>query len=107
MAEIKFEKALGRLEEIVEELQAGNMGLEESLKVYEEGVKLAHICTKKLDSAQKKVERLTKTQDGSFLTEPFDPEEESMVSDKELKSQEKKGKSKLKKLKQNEEGTLF
>ena len=44
MEEVKFEKALERLEKIVEELESGNIPLEEALKKYEEGVKLCRIC---------------------------------------------------------------
>ncbi len=74
--EIKFEKALERLEKIVEDLEAGNIPLEDALKKYEEGVKLSALCQKRLSQAEKKIEVLTRTLDGSFKKEPFEPEED-------------------------------
>ncbi len=50
-----YEQATKRLEEIVEKLESGEMPLEESLKLYEEGVKLADFCTKKLNEAKQKI----------------------------------------------------
>lgn len=72
MAEPKFEEALKKLEKIVEALEGGDLSLEDSLKKYEEGVRLAQVCAKKLDAAQRKVELLVKQQDGTFSTKPFD-----------------------------------
>ena len=72
MAEQSFEKALERLEKIVGELEAGELSLDEALKRYEEGIKLIQLCSKKLESAQKKVEILTKTSSGKFLLKPFE-----------------------------------
>ena len=69
--EIKFEKALERLEKIVEDLEAGNVSLEEALKKYEEGVKLSVLCQRRLWEAEKKIEVLTKTLSGSFKKGPF------------------------------------
>lgn len=73
--EPKFEKALERLEKIVEELETGNIPLEEALKKYEEGVKLTRVCTEKLAQAEKKIEILTKTLNGSLKREPFEFED--------------------------------
>ena len=73
--EIKFEKALERLEKIVEELETGNIPLEEALKKYEEGVKLSRICSEKLTAAEKKIQVLTKTLDGSLKREDFEWDE--------------------------------
>lgn len=72
MTEIKFEEALKKLEKIVSELESGNTGLDDSIKKYEEGMKLAQFCTKKLEAAQKKVEILIKGKDGKFSTAPFE-----------------------------------
>ena len=58
MAEIRFEDALKRLEEIVDTLEKGELSLEKSLKIFEEGVKLSRVCNKMLDKAEKKVEML-------------------------------------------------
>lgn len=76
MAEIKFEKALGRLEEIVEELEKGEIELEKSLEIFEEGIKMTRLCSKKLEEAEKKIELLTKGQKGEFKTQPFENKEE-------------------------------
>ncbi len=70
MAEMKFEEALKNLEKIVEELESGNLSLDESLKKYEEGVKLSRFCHKGLQAAQKKIQVLTKKGEGWEL-KPF------------------------------------
>ena len=75
--EIKFEKAMEKLEEIVEALEAGDLSLEDALKRYEEGVKLSVICQKRLSQAEKKVEMLVRSQDGKFSKEPFDYDEKA------------------------------
>ncbi|MBI4116056.1 MAG: exodeoxyribonuclease VII small subunit [Candidatus Omnitrophica bacterium] len=74
--ELKFEKALERLEKIVEELEEGNIPLEDALKKYEEGVKLSRVCSERLTQAEKKIQVLTKTLDGSLKREDFKFEEE-------------------------------
>lgn len=73
--EIKFEKALERLEKIVEELEAGDIPLEDALKKYEEGVRLSRTCSEKLAQAEKKIQILTKTLDGSLKREAFELED--------------------------------
>lgn len=75
MATEKFETALKKLEDIVRRLEGGSLSLDDSLKAFEEGVKHAAFCTKKLDEAERKVEVLLKRKDGSFTREPFEPEE--------------------------------
>ena len=72
MSDIKFEDALQRLEQIVDELEAGNLPLEDSLKVFEEGVGLARRCAKYLDEAEKRIETLTRDESGVLKTAPFD-----------------------------------
>lgn len=75
MPELKFEEALKKLESIVEGLEQGKISLEDSLKKYEEGIKLARFCTEKLEEAEKKIEMLTKDSSGKLKREPFKPEE--------------------------------
>ena len=65
---IDFETAFKKLEAIVENLEAGDLSLEEALKRYEEGVRMADICSKRLSEAQKRVEILIKTGAGKFKT---------------------------------------
>lgn len=71
MSEIKFEDALKKLEKLVLELEEGNLSLDDSLKKYEEGIKLAGLCSKKLEAAKKKVEILVKKEGGKIELEPF------------------------------------
>ncbi|KAA6459195.1 exodeoxyribonuclease VII small subunit [Acidobacteria bacterium AB60] len=66
-----FEESLKKLETIVDQLEKGDLPLEESLKLFEEGVGLSAICKQELDSAEGKVQMLIKQRDGSFKTEPF------------------------------------
>ncbi len=72
MAEMKFEEALKRLEDIVGDLESGNIPLEESLAKYEEGIKLVRLCQKKLEQAKKKIEVIVKTKNGKVKIEPFE-----------------------------------
>ena len=70
MAE-KFETSLARLEQIVKELERGELPLEQSLKLFEEGVKLSRMCNKRLDEAERKVEILVKNKTGDISPQPF------------------------------------
>jgi exodeoxyribonuclease VII small subunit len=72
MSDIKFEDALGRLEQIVDQLEAGDLSLESSLKAFEEGVGLARRCAKYLEEAEKRIELLTRDEAGLLKTEPFE-----------------------------------
>lgn len=72
MTDLKFEAALQRLEQIVDQLEAGNLSLEESLQVFEEGVGLARRCGKYLDEAEKRIELLTRDESGVLKTTPYD-----------------------------------
>ncbi len=58
MDNLKFEEALSKLEDIVRQLESGETPLDESLQLFEDGVKLARICNKKLDEAEAKVQIL-------------------------------------------------
>jgi len=75
MAEIKFEDVLKRLEKIVEELEKGNLSLDEALKKYQEGIELASLCAQRLDSAKKKIDLLVKKKKGEFELKPLDEAE--------------------------------
>jgi len=67
----KFEECLDRLEKIVDQLEKGDIPLEQALKLFEEGVQLSNSCRKELEDAEGKVEILLK-QNGKFQAEPFD-----------------------------------
>lgn len=75
MAADKFETSLKKLEEIVRRLEGGALSLDESLKAFEEGVKLAAFCSGRLDEAERRVEVLVKCKDGSYDRKPFETEE--------------------------------
>jgi exodeoxyribonuclease VII small subunit len=60
-----FEEALTRLEAIVEQIESGQIGLEESIARYEQGIKLVAQCRKILDAAEKKIQLLAKGESGS------------------------------------------
>jgi exodeoxyribonuclease VII small subunit len=72
-----FEEAIRRLEKIVAEMEEAELPLEELLKRYEEGTRLVRFCSHKLEEAEKKIEMLTKTADGSVELEPFEAEAEA------------------------------
>ena len=66
-----FDESLKKLEVIVEQLEKGDLALEDSLKLFEEGVGLSAACKKELDEAEGKVQILIKQRDGSLKAEPF------------------------------------
>lgn len=66
-----FEESIGRLEQIVNEMEDGKLSLEEMLKRFEEGQGLIQVCTRKLNEVEKRVELLVKKSD-RLATEPFD-----------------------------------
>ncbi|MFA5144887.1 MAG: exodeoxyribonuclease VII small subunit [Candidatus Omnitrophota bacterium] len=70
MAEIKFEEALKKLEKIVEDLEQGDMSLDEALKKYQEGIELSRVCNQRLESAKKKIDILVKNKKGEFELKP-------------------------------------
>ena len=71
MTDLKFEDCLARLEQIVGALEAGNLPLEESLKVFEEGITLARHCSRYLADAERRIELLGKDDGGVTTTRPF------------------------------------
>jgi exodeoxyribonuclease VII small subunit len=71
MAKPTFEESLEKLEQITREMENGDLTLETSLKKFDEGMKLADFCTKKLDEAQKRIDILI-NKDGILTAEPFD-----------------------------------
>ena len=79
MTDLKFEDCLARLEQIVSALEGGNLPLEDSLKVFEEGITLARHCSRYLDDAERRIEMLVKDEGGATTTQPFafDAEEEA------------------------------
>lgn len=72
MNEITFEEALTQLEKAVEQLESGELPLEQALEVFETGVKMSRLCSTKLNEVEKKVELLLNVKDGEPETAAFD-----------------------------------
>ena len=73
MPKERFEDALSKLEKIVSRLEEGDISLEESLKLFEEGIRLSRFCNQRLDEAEKRVDILLKDKEGILKPQPFDP----------------------------------
>lgn len=73
---VTFEQQLGRLEEIVAQLERGDAQLADSLALFEEGTKLIAACSKELDQAEQQVVKLMKGADGAPVELPFADEQE-------------------------------
>ena len=71
---LTFEKALSRLQEVVTELEDPDKGLEESLKLFEEGIGLSRYCRGRIDEIEKRVEVVLKETPDALVTGPLDDE---------------------------------
>lgn len=69
-----FETALKDLEEIVRDMESGDLSLEDAVKKYESGMKQSKFCLDLLDKTEKKISLLTKDHEGNLKTEPFENE---------------------------------
>lgn len=78
MATVKFEQAMARLEAIVGELERGDLPLDESLKIFEEGIRLSKSCLKVLEDAEKKVEVLVQEKNGKKKLQAFSPDDDEV-----------------------------
>ncbi len=77
MAEkVTFEAALSQLESIVRELEGGDASLDDSIKLFEKGIKLSSVCAGYLKNARQKVEQLVKDSSGEIGAQPFDSGDE-------------------------------
>ena len=76
VAAVKFENAMARLETIVSELEKGDLPLDESLKIFEEGIRLSKTCLKMLDDAERKVEILIQDKEGKKRLRAYTPDAE-------------------------------
>jgi len=72
-----FEAALKRLEEIVKKLEGGDLTLDSSLELFEEGIQLSRLCHLKLGQAERRVEILLKNSEGTPQAVPFETEHEN------------------------------
>ena len=71
-----FETSLEELERIVRELEQGELTLEKSLELFEQGVKLSRECQERLNQAERRIEILMRDNQGRAVVRPFDPESE-------------------------------
>lgn len=76
MADQTFEKAMSQLEQIVHDLEAGDLTLEKALKKFEQGIKLSRFCSNKLDETEKRINILMQDQSGKVIDKPFILEQE-------------------------------
>jgi len=88
MTSLNFEKALADLEGIVEKLEKGGLSLNESMALFEKGVKLAKFLREELGKAEKKVEILLQDEKGAVRAEPFDLDREVGLSTQEEAKEE-------------------
>ena len=78
-----FESSLEELERIVRELEQGELTLEKSLELFEQGVKLSRDCQDRLSQAERRIEILMRDNQGRASVRPFDPESELSAADDE------------------------
>ena len=71
----EFEKAFQDLEKIVQRLEGEELPLDESLKLFEEGIRLSRFCHQRLEEVEKKIELILANAKGQPVTEPFEEEE--------------------------------
>jgi len=76
----KFEDSMTRLEEIVNQMESGDLPLEDTLRLFKEGMRLSEYCSGALTEAQRKVEVLLKKGDGTYEKEPLDQDEQGEQS---------------------------
>jgi exodeoxyribonuclease VII small subunit len=77
MANQTFEKAMNKLEKIVQELESTDLPLEKAIKKFEEGVQLSKFCSEKLDETEKRITILLKDQNDRIFDKPFISDTES------------------------------
>ena len=71
MAKKTIEQAMKQLEQIVQDLESGDMPLEKAIKTFEEGVQLSKFCSKKLDETEKRITILMQNSEGKIAEVPF------------------------------------
>src|SRR3989475_8522552 len=90
--ELNFEKAMDRLEAIVEQMETGKLPLEDLIVRYEEGMTLVKVCQERLTNAEQKIEIIARNNAGKAIVKDFEPAAESSNDDKaaekELKNDE-------------------
>lgn len=84
MAKVKFEDSIQQLEDVVSLLEKGDLTLEESLAKYESGIKIYKQCVTLLGGIEKKIQVLTKAEEGEFQTENFSAEDGNQDNSSEI-----------------------
>ncbi len=79
MAKKTFEQAMKQIEQIVVDLESGDLPLEKAIKKFEEGIKLSKFCTEKLDETEKKITILMQDSDGKVSEVPFVVENKDLI----------------------------
>lgn len=77
MAKKTFEQSMKQLEQIIQELESGDLPLEKAIKKFEEGIQLSRFCSKMLDETEKKVSILLEDSEGNITETPFPSEGEA------------------------------
>lgn len=75
---LNFEQAMDKLERIVEQLETGDVPLEQAIELFQEGMKMSHYCSQKLEQVEQKIEMLIE-ENGNYTKKPFQPADESDV----------------------------
>ena len=81
--ELNFEKAMDRLEAIVEQMESGKLPLEDLIVRYEEGMNLVKVCQERLTSAEQKIEIIARNNAGKPVVKSFEPAAEPANDDRE------------------------
>ena len=76
MAQKTFEQSMKQLEQIVQDLESGDLPLEKAIKKFEEAIKLSKLCAKKLDETEKKISILLEDAQGNITQAPFPSEDQ-------------------------------
>lgn len=72
---LSFEEAISQLDSIVQNLENGNLNLDDSIEMFQKGIELSNFCSKKLDDAERKITILIQNQNGELKETPFAEEE--------------------------------
>ena len=83
MAKKTFEQAMKQLEQIVQDLESGDMPLEKTIKTFEDGIQLSKFCSKKLDETEKRITILMQGSDGKLAEAPFPGENDDLADEDE------------------------
>ena len=81
MAKKTFEQAMKQLEQIVQDLESGDMPLEKAIKIFEDGIQLSKFCSEKLDETEKRITILMQSSDGKLSEAPFGGKNDDLDSE--------------------------